>query len=252
MFHATNGSVLWSVNQITNPSLSVTSETADAVDALGARIMQFNRAKNAEFSAENSLFDLGLLAAQSGTSIDNSTASNTFTVPYFDEIKIAAANTATLARTPAAGTFKFIYKQNGDGTLGEKFTVGDSASGNTVSVNDKVVTFASGKAAVGDRFIAFYDFTANGDNEAVQVVGDAVNFPSAGRFVMEAIGFDVCDPSTMYAAYIEFPNAKLSSDFDVTFSSDMTHPFSLMAMQSYCDGEKKLFRICLPAVETIA
>lgn len=251
MFHSSSKELLWSVNQITNPSLSVTSETEDAVDALGARIMQFNRAKNATFSAENSLFDLGLLAAQSGTTVDNSTASNTFTVPYFDEIKIATAATATLARTPASGTFKFIYKQNGDGTLGEKFTVGDSASGNTVSVNDKTVTFASGKALVGDRFVAFYEFTANGESEAVQVVGDAVNFPRAGEFVAECIGFDVCDPSTMYAAYIVFPNAKLSSDFDINFATSMTHPFTLEAMQSYCDGEKKLFRVIIPEIQSI-
>lgn len=39
MFHSSTGEVLWALNQIENPSLNVSSETADAVDALGTPIM---------------------------------------------------------------------------------------------------------------------------------------------------------------------------------------------------------------------
>ena len=59
--------VLFAINQVTNASLNVTSETAEAVDALGTPIAIFNRAKTAEFSAENALFDLGLMATQAGS-----------------------------------------------------------------------------------------------------------------------------------------------------------------------------------------
>ena len=38
MLHSSTGEVLWSLNQIENPSLNVTAETADAVDALGTPI----------------------------------------------------------------------------------------------------------------------------------------------------------------------------------------------------------------------
>ena len=51
----TDDSVLFSLNQITNPSLNVTSESTDAVDALGTPIATFYRAKNAEFSAGSSI-----------------------------------------------------------------------------------------------------------------------------------------------------------------------------------------------------
>ena len=60
MFSTADGSYMWSINQITDPSLNITSETAEAVDALGSRIAVFNRGKSAEFTAQNSLFDLGL------------------------------------------------------------------------------------------------------------------------------------------------------------------------------------------------
>ena len=61
------GDVLFAINQVTNPSLSVTSETSEAVDALGSRIAVFNRAKSCEFSAENALFDMNLMAVQAGS-----------------------------------------------------------------------------------------------------------------------------------------------------------------------------------------
>ena len=42
MTSTSNGAVLWSINQITDPILNVTSETAEAVDALGSAIATFN------------------------------------------------------------------------------------------------------------------------------------------------------------------------------------------------------------------
>ena len=52
-----DNSVLFSINQIQNASLNCASESTDAVDALGTPIATFYRAKSAEFSAENALFD---------------------------------------------------------------------------------------------------------------------------------------------------------------------------------------------------
>lgn len=53
-----DGTYMWSINQITNPSLNVSlTDTAQAVDALGSPIAEFDRGRSAEFGAENSLFD---------------------------------------------------------------------------------------------------------------------------------------------------------------------------------------------------
>jgi hypothetical protein len=52
-----NPTVLFSINQIQNASLNCASESTDAVDAMGTPIATFYRAKSAEFSAENALFD---------------------------------------------------------------------------------------------------------------------------------------------------------------------------------------------------
>ena len=87
------GDVLFSINQITNPSLSCTSESTDAVDALNVPIATFYRAKTAEFSAENALFDMNLLATQAGTTKNVASSTNKITVPSESYHKVASTKT---------------------------------------------------------------------------------------------------------------------------------------------------------------
>ena len=226
------GDVLFSINQITNPSLNCASESTDAVDALSVPIATFYRAKSAEFSAENALFDMNLLATQSGTTKKVATASAKIETPCFQTIDVVAGTTAyTLTHTPIADPK--VYILNGDGTLGEKVTVASEAAGKSIAVSGKNVTIASGAHADGSQLFFMYDYMADGTegNGAVEVMNSATNFPVGCKFIMEILGCDVCDQTTLIYAYLVFPNAKLSPDFDWTISTDSTHPFSMKAMQ---------------------
>ena len=128
MMSTADDSLMWSINQVTDPSLSVTSETAEAVDALGSTIATFNRGKAAEFSANNSIFDLGLLAAQKGTDVKEATALATVSTPKFNTIAVVDSVTQyELAETPIEAPEK-IYLLNGDGTLGTVFETAASPS----------------------------------------------------------------------------------------------------------------------------
>lgn len=239
------GDVLFSINQITNPSLNCASESTDAVDALSVPIATFYRAKSAEFSAENALFDMNLLATQSGTTKKVATSATTIETPCFETIDVTSSKTYTLAHTPIAEPK--VYVLNGDGTLGEKVAIADAASGKTIVVSGKNVTIADGHTA-GSQLFFMYDYVADGStgNGAVEVMNSATNFPVGCKFIMEILGCDVCDQTTLIYAYLVFPNAKLSPDFDWTIATDSTHPFSMKAMQEYCDKEKKLFSIIIP------
>ena len=63
---------------------------------------------------------------------------------------------------------------------------------------------------------------------------------------MEVLGCDVCDQTNLIHAYVEFPNAKLDGNVDYSFTTDGTHPFTIRAMQDYCNKEKVLFRVIIP------
>ena len=105
MFSTSTREALWSVSQISNFSISITTDSQDAVDATGTPIMTFYRAKQCEVTAENALWDLGLFAAQGGgdQALVASDASNRFTVPIFDEIDITTPTSATRT-TRSTGT----------------------------------------------------------------------------------------------------------------------------------------------------
>lgn len=244
MTSSADGSVMWSINQITEPSLSVTSETAEAVDALGSRIAVFNRSKNAEFTANNSLFDLGLYAAQNGVEKEIADDTKKIIAPAFENIDVEGATSVTLKHMPNA-VIKEIYGLKGDGTLGTRYTNSTQATGTTFvhTEGTDTITIPTG-LAVGSQLFVMYEYEST---QAVAVTGNAIDFPKAGKFVMEVLGTDVCDPTTLIHAFIIFPNAKLDANVDVSFTTDGNHPFTLQAQQAYCDKEKVLFKIVIPS-----
>lgn len=248
MTSSKDGSLMWSVNQVTDPSLSITAETSEVVDAIGSTIASFNRGKKAEFSANNSLFDLSLLAAQQGKEKEVATSTEKIVAPAFETITVPKTNTTpvTLKHKPLV-TPSAIYQLKGDGTLGEKLVYSASAATGKFTYDDTTHAITFPTAAVsGTEYFVQYDYETE---KAVAVTGDAINFPKAGKFIMEVLGTDVCDQSTLIHAYVIFPNAKLDANVDVSFATDGNHPFKLIAQQAYCDAKKTLFQIVIPDEE---
>lgn len=244
MTSTTDGSVMYFINQITNPQLSFTADSVAAVDALGTTIQTYYRAKNATLSAENSMFDLGLLATQQGTEKHIASSDDKIVSPAMDVYTISGT-TIKLNHKPTED-ITMIYLLKGDSTLGQKFTVNASATENQFAYDSasQTITLPTGVTS-GDIFV-MYEYETEA---AVEVVGSATKFPKAGRFVMEVLGNDVCDPTQLIYAYVIFPNAKLDPNTDITLSTESTHPFTLQAQQAYCDREKVLFKIVIPEVE---
>ena len=242
-----NGEYMWSINQITNPSLNVAlNDTAQAVDALGTPIAEFDRGRTAEFSAENSLFDLGLYAAQLGREVENA-AEKEIEMPMFEEYAITGAEGETwkLAHTPKEA-IKMIYLLNGDGTLGESFEVTTEASDSAFAYADGVISIPKDLVAKESILFAMYEYVSK---TGVAVTANAIDFPKRGKFIMEVLGCDVCDQEELIHAFVEFPNAKLDGNVDYSFATDGTHPFTIKAMQDYCNKEKVLFRVIIPDEE---
>lgn len=226
-----DGEVLFAINQVTNPSLSVTSETSEAVDALGSRIAVFNRAKSCEFSAENALFDMALMAQQAGSG-EGVIRGAVESVPAFDLME-----NGELAHTPIDDAVK-IYELNKDGSFGAEIvkSADAGADGGYVLEGNKV-TLPEGK-----KGIAIYKYDAE---NAVAVVNSATEFPTACELVLEVLGCDVCNQEELIYAYLIFPNFKISPDFDWSLATDGTHPFSGTAMQNYCDEKKELYKLVI-------
>ena len=202
-------SVLFSINQIQNASLNCASESTDAVDALGTPIATFYRAKSAEFSAENALFDMQLMATQLGTKKKVANADAKVTVPAMETFAVEAGKTYTLKHMPKVAPTE-IYKLNGDSTFGVKYVKGTAAADGVFAIADQVITLPS-DVVVGSEMFVMYEYETE---NAVEVVNSATEFPVGCKFVMEVLGCDVCDQTNLIYAYVIFNNFKLSPDFD--------------------------------------
>lgn len=234
-------SVLFSINQMQNVSLNCASESTDAVDALGTPIATFYRAKSAEFSAENAIFDMNLMATQLGTTKKVASSTAKITAPAMESFTYGTGS-YELKHTPKTAPNE-IYVLNGDSTFGKKFVKGTNASEKEFGITNKTLSLPTGLNA-GDELFVMYDYETE---NAVEVVNSATEFPVGCKFVMEVLGADVCDQTTLIHAYVIFPNFKLSPDFDWSVATDGSHPFSGKAQQAYCDKEKKLFNIVIPS-----
>ena len=227
-------SVLFSINQMQNASLNCASESTDAVDALGTPIATFYRAKSAEFSAENAIFDMNLMATQLGTAKKIATAAAKITAPAMESFSYGNGS-YELKHNPKVVPNE-IYVLNGDSTFGKKFVKGSAASATEFAITNKTIALPTGLNESDELFV-MYDYETE---NAVEVVNSATEFPVGCKFVMEVLGCDVCDQTTLVHAYIIFNNFKLSPDFDWSIATDGAHPFSGKAQQAYCDKEKRL------------
>jgi hypothetical protein len=233
--------------------------------ALGTPIATFYRAKSAEFSAENALFDMNLMATQLGTQKEKASADNKIVTPAMESFIVgedkstytedaqsgAIAVTYELKHLPKVNPTE-IYVLNGDSTFGTKFV---KAANTTAKNGEFVIDVAGNKATItitdnskaedrkdvciakGAEMFVMYEYETE---NAVEVVNSAINFPKGCKFIMEVLGCDVCDQTNLVYAYVIFDNAKLSPDFDWSIATDGTHPFSMKAQQDYCDKEKRL------------
>lgn len=249
-------SVLFSINQIQNASLNCASESTDAVDALGTPIATFYRAKSAEFSAENALYDMNLMATQLGTAKKVASTTSKITVPAMESFTVDATGKYELNHTPKAAPGE-IYALNGDSTFGVKYTKATASDAEHFSIADKTIsmqvevkdengTVTTPGIPVGTDMFVMYEYETE---NAVEVVNSATQFPVGCKFVMEVLGCDVCDQTNLVYAYVIFNNFKLSPDFDWSIATDGAHPFSGKAQQDYCDKEKRLFSIVIPGDE---
>ena len=243
-------SVLFSINQIQNASLNCASESTDAVDALGTPIATFYRAKSAEFSAENALFDMNLMATQLGTTKKVANKDAKIVAPAMESFTVVDGGKYELKHVPVKAPTE-IYALNDDSTFGKQYKLATAASAKEFSIAGSTITVLVNEdpeegIPVGTEMFVMYEYETD---KAVEVVNSAKNFPVGCKFVMEVLGCDVCDQTNLVYAYVIFNNAKLSPDFDWSIATDGTHPFSMKAQQDYCDKEKKLFSIIIPQDE---
>lgn len=236
------------LDQVKDVSTSATMETQEVLDALDTPITELARSKAFEMSGSNALFHLDLEAEQFGTEVDSSAADNTFLAPCAEEIEYAkGATTVTLAHAPAdAAALPYIY-QLVDGQTGEAYAYAATASESAFSVSGTTLTLPTGLSTnEGGTILAVYDYTANGDDKAHQIVNQGDKFPEMVNVLVEVLFRDVCDDSKKMFGFLEMGRAKFDGNVDNDLTPDGDHPFTIRAFKEYCSRKQELCTWTIP------
>lgn len=232
--------IVFALNQIQDLSLNQTSESQEITDALGVSIAELMRAKSLEASANNAIYDFGLLAAQYGT--EKVEVGSKVVTPTMETFEVSGA-TYALKHTPVAGKEPVaIYELNGDSTLGAKYVKSEetSPSDTAFTYADGTINLPTGIADKTEMFVMYEYETEN----AIEIVNSANNFAKMGKMVFECLVFDVCNPEEKMFAYLILPKFQLSNDFDWSIGGDnQQHPFGGKAHVDYCSKDKQMLRI---------
>ena len=245
-YKKSTGEGLFRLTQIQNASLSNTSESVDVLDNTGVLITQLDRSKAATLSGESALKDMHLLAAQAGTELESGSTDKKIVVPAFDLVETVAGTTEyTLKHTPL-GAISEAYILTPGGAMGEKITVNTSAGDGTFAIDGQTVTVqfdadgTPGTCAAGQTLLFLYDYETE---NAVQFVNKADQFNVPMHVVLEALAYEPCAIDDKIYVLIDFPSAKLSSNFDFSLSAEEAQSFELQCMVDYCSNEKMLYRV---------
>lgn len=232
----TAGQLAFWAEQITEPSLSFTSETEEIMDARNNVVMVLQNGRGATFGASNAFFNTSILAAQVGSKVEDSTGA---LISKFEMVTADKDGAATLTYTPVIkeedGVAPVVYELESDGSFK---TATPSA---TVKVEGKAVT-----GGVKDgKYLVVYDIEAPA-GERITALADAEN--ELLDITAEVLLRDLCSQE-IYFAFL-FMRGKLSGEAEWGMARDGAHAFEVTAMPDYC-GDRKLVDIVIVKDETL-
>ena len=223
---AENNNVMFLADQVTDPSLSFTSETEDIVDARNNVVMVLENGRGATFSASNAFFNTQILAAQVGGKLESAAGEK---VVKYDILTLDASKSATLTATPDEDSTFAVYALNHDNslTMAESVT-GTYANGkitvSTMSEKDRVLVRYTAKIAEGEKIVAL----ADAKNKLMKVTA-------------EVLLRELCDEK-LYYGFIEL-KGKLSGEAEWSMTRDGAHGFEIRCMPAYCEDPRELVKV---------
>ena len=230
------------LTSIEDGSLQTSAEGQELTDAVGALITTIYRSKRAQFSGNNSLLSMDLLAAQYGDTKAVASSASKINMPVAEILTVETVESTkqvTLKHTPIASTLKYIYKLENK-QVAAKYEKDTTAGENKVAVSGKVITVPTGLAN-GDKIFVEYEYASETANK---VENRASNFPEAGKLIIYVLFRNICNENEKYAGVIVCPRAKIDPEsVEVNLTAEGNHPFVFNMMQEYCaeEGDDELF-----------
>lgn len=245
------GNLLYTLDQLQNASIEITSESSDITDKKGNVVRRIYKSKQGTFNAENAFMNPYIMNNASGSDIKAATSSAPIDMPKIQLIG-AGSGAVTLDAGVDATSIK-VKALFANGINGEdltKITTGtptyDESTGTYTYLYDadekKITVPASGTGKPLSYFVMY----KRSRTEGFKMENLANKFPAAQDLTLYCSYVDPCDDQ-LRACYVHIPSFSPSPETTLNFNADeQTMAFNGNINVDYCATQPILFEIFLP------
>lgn len=247
-----NDNPLYTLTQLSDATISISAESTDAVDRDGTLIKRFWRGKTGTFTATNSMLNINVIGAMSGSGKQVATASNAITMPGLKIVKAGTISaslnsrdeTDNITSTYIADTAKVVGMSN-NGAMSTN--VYEPTTGTVDSTHFKVVdgvitlpTVDGTGHYLDDQFVIYYQRSVT---SGYAVVNRSDKFPQTVRLLLKVLYVDPCSADTLRSGLVYLPSFQVSPELEITFATDGTIDYSGDLQTDYCGSERVLYKM---------
>jgi len=219
-----SGNILYTLDQLQNASIEITSESSDITDKKGNIVRRIYKSKQGTVNAENAFLNPMIMNNASGSDIKVATATAPINMPRIELIGAGSA-AYTLDANVDASTIK-VKALFANGINGEdltKITTGDPTYDESTSTytylydatNKKITVPASGSGKPLSYFVMY----TRSRTEGFKMENLANKFPVAQDLTFYCSYIDPCN-DTPRACYVNIPSFSPSPETTLSFNSD--------------------------------
>lgn len=233
------GEVLYTLTQLADATINITSESKEARDKDGTLIKKFYTGKSGTFEANNAIVDMNILAAGTGSPKEVASADAPLDMPVFKEV---AKGTTDITISGLKADTVRVIGVNAEGTTIARYT-----KAATVSADNFVVADTKVQLPTATDVAKFIVLGTRSVTSGAKVQNRADQFPSTICLTLQCITATVCESDVVRMLYVRIPSFQVSPDTSVALQTDAQLSFNGDLQVAYCDeGGKLLYEIYFP------
>lgn len=243
-----NGNLLYTLDQLTNAQIEVSSDPTEVTDKRGNIIRQIYNNKTATFTATSALASPVLLNANSGSAIEYAASGAAITMPKIVTVAPGATLDVADAKT---GTMQVmgIFNNGANGAVLTSVTTGvptyDESTGTYTYLDDTtnhIIKVPSG-ADTPSLYLVKYDRDVE---SGMKMTNLADRFPDTIRLTLYVAVMDPCS-DTYKAGYLYIPSFTPDPSVTISFDSENQEvDFNGSVNLDFCGTNKLLYTIYFP------
>lgn len=235
------GELEFIMDEIQNGSIQNSQEKSDITGRNGRKIASLKKNKAVTVSATNGVLVGGVLAAQTGTEIEQ----GTYNIRITDvmTVKDNTCKTSKAAVGVTGAEIGAVYVKNANGSLGARLEQDAAAAEGKFKYDPATQEITFSGIADGTEMVALYDVKV----EAAKISNDSEKYSKVLKLYIDVVLQDSCDVE--YAGQVIIQRADVSGEFELSLGGEnFAHSFEAESLAGGCTSSTNLWDLVIYGV----